>query len=120
MGVGLGREGPQWIGLPDNVGVEKVEQERHKQFMLDLESGKYPPTAHLVKSSRAELAQVALDAVAQIRQEAKPAPAGATALLDYRPQDRHEAHKLEDFLYQRGVRPLTRQTVAERKRATGQ
>jgi len=115
LGFAIAR--PQLIWLPDNLEVDKVEHERHKQFLLNLESGKYPPTAHLVKSSRAELAQVALDAVAQIRQEAQPQSAGATALLDYRPQDRYEAHRLEDFLYQRGVQPLTRQEVAEPKRA---
>jgi hypothetical protein len=115
--LGFATARPQLIWMPDNLEVENVEHERHKQFLLNLESGKYPPTTRLVKSSRAELAQVALDAVAQIRQEARPRPAGVTALLDYRPQDRHEAHKLEDFLYQRGVRPLTRQEVAEPKRA---
>jgi hypothetical protein len=107
--VELGLEGArnQLIWLPPDLQIEAVENERHRRFLAELESGDHPPTCRIVREPKSEIARVILDVVETIKQEASAPMPTSAALLNFHIKDRREAWKLVEFLDKRGVLPIT-------------
>ena len=105
--LGLKHARHQLIWLPPDLLIESVENERHKQFLAELEGGDHPATCRIIREPKSDIARVALDFVEKIKQEVPAPKPVAAALLNFHIKDRREAWKLCEFLDQRGVLPIT-------------
>lgn len=108
--LGLKHSRNQLIWMPPELRIESVENERHRQFLADLESGShsnYRSTCRIIREPKSDVARVILESIERIKREAAPPQPAAAALLNFHIKDRREAWKLIDFFDQRGVLPFT-------------
>jgi len=92
---------PQFIWVPQTLGIDTIRHEKHKEFLSQLENGKRAKTNY--RFVRESAASVTREVFATLDEILKPPPppggsAGRTVLVDTHPKDQVYAFKLSDSL----------------------
>lgn len=109
--LGLEHAAHQLIWLPSDLQLETIEDQRHRQFLTDLESSERPATCRLIREPRSNLVRVILDTIEEIKQQ--PSPQAAAALLNFDAENRREARRLGNLLDELGVLPIDQPEIGE-------
>ena len=102
--LGMEHAAHQLIWLPSDLQLETIEDQRHRQFLTDLESSERPATCRIIREPRSQLTRVILDTIEELQQE--PAPEAVAALLNFDAENRREARRLGNFLDEIGMLPI--------------
>jgi hypothetical protein len=100
---------PQLIWVPASLNIASVASSSHREFLEQLEKGKRSTKEKeydFVRESNERIAQLVIEKLAFLEEQATPGPQESSILLDTHLKDQRYAFKLGEVLLDQGLQPF--------------